>query len=152
MAFMHISEKKSRLLTLFLLVLVTISATAVNINQAHAQRGQNTEDPFVLIFSIGKVDNATGFIANWVTANDITRAALYNASEVDLLDANPKDGFVDGAILLPNGTLHAGDEYKACYVVLKDANLTCYIGVNAPTNRAEFVSVLLPPSKEQEKP
>jgi hypothetical protein len=148
---MHIPRSKSALLTLFLLALVTASAMALTINKAHSQREQTTDDPFVVIFSIGRVDNTTGFIASWVTANNLTVAALYNASEVDLIDANPKDGFVEGGISFPNGTLHTGDVYEACYVILKDVTVSCDVGINAPTNRAEFISVLLSPTKEQEK-
>ncbi len=151
MTIMHIPRSKSALPTMFLIALVTASAMTLTINKAHSQREQTTDDPFVVIFSIGRVDNSTGFIVNWVTANNITVANLYNASDVDLIDANPRDGFVEVGISFPNGTLHAGDVYKACYVILKDVTVSCDVGINAPTNRAEFISVLLSPTKEQEK-
>jgi hypothetical protein len=119
-----------------------VSATAVN--TSYAQSGQTADDPFVVVFSLGGVDTDTGFIANWVTSHNITRAAFYNASQVDLQDASPNDGFVDSSVVFPNGTLQLGDEYAACTVILKDAQLTCANGFNAPTARAEFVSVLIP--------
>jgi hypothetical protein len=83
-------------------------------------------------------------IASWVTSHNTTRAAFYNASLVDLQDTRPNDGFVDASVVFPNGTLQLGDEYTACTIILKDAYLTCDKGFNAPTNRAEFVSVLIP--------
>jgi hypothetical protein len=141
--FMRIS-KIGRSYKLFLLILVMVSVIAVIINPSYAQTGQTADNPFVVVFSLGGVDNSTGIIANWVTSHNITNAAYYNASQVDLQDARPNDGFVESSVVLPNGTLQVGDEYTACTIILKDAYLTCDKGFNAPTNRAEFDSVLIP--------
>jgi hypothetical protein len=134
---MHTS-KTGRPYNLFLLIL------AVTIYPSYAQREQTADNPFVVIFSVGEVDKSTGLIASWVTSHNTTRAAFYNASLVDLQDTRPNDGFVDASVVFPNGTLQLGDEYTACTIILKDAYLTCDKGFNAPTNRAEFVSVLIP--------
>jgi hypothetical protein len=138
------TSKTDRPHNLFLLILVMLSSITVIIYPSYAQREQTTDDPFVVIFSVGGVNNSTGLIANWITSHNITMAAFYNASQVDLQDARPNDGFVDASVVFPNGTLQLGDEYTACTIILKDANLTCDKGFNAPTNRAEFVSVLIP--------
>jgi hypothetical protein len=128
----------------FLPILVMVSGMAVIVNPSYAQQGQTSDNPFVVVFSLGGVDKNTGLIANWVTSNNITRAAFYNASQVDLQDPRPNDGFVEASVAFPNGTLQLGDEYTACTIVLKDSYLTCDKGFNAPTNRAEFVSILIP--------
>jgi hypothetical protein len=138
--------RMSRLPTLFLLTLAIVLAAGVIMNPTYAQRGQATDDPFVVFITVAGVDNSTGFVANWATANNITRAALYNASDTDLIDTNPNDGFVDTALVFPNGTIQVGDEYAACTIIMKDKYLTCYKGFNAPTNRAEFAEVLIPSS------
>ena len=135
------------LATFVLLTLVLVSAAATMMNPTYAQQGQTADTPFVVVFTLAGVDNSTGEVANWVTANNITRSTFYNASQVDLLAPEVNDGFVDATIVLPNGTLAVGDDYKACTVILKDKYLTCDIGFNAPTNRAEFVSVIVPSSK-----
>jgi hypothetical protein len=140
---MHTS-KTGRPYNLFLLILVMASSIAVTIYPSYAQREQTADNPFVVIFSVGEVDKSTGLIASWVTSHNTTRAAFYNASLVDLQDTRPNDGFVDASVVFPNGTLQLGDEYTACTIILKDAYLTCDKGFNAPTNRAEFVSVLIP--------
>jgi hypothetical protein len=62
------------------------------------------------------------------------------------MDTVSNNGFVDASVVLPNGTLQVGDEYTACSLILKDADLTCDKGFNAPTNRAEFVGVIVPSS------
>jgi hypothetical protein len=132
--------------TFVLLMLVIVSVTIMNINSTYAQREEIEDNPFVVIFTLAGVESDTNFVVSWVTANNITRAAYYNATEVDLLDASPNDGFVDASVVHPNGTLEVGDEYTACSLILKDAYLTCDKGFNAPTNRAEFVEVLIPSS------
>jgi hypothetical protein len=135
---------RNSLPTLVLLTLVIVLVMAVNINPTYAQRDALQDNPFVVIFSLAGVDSDTNFVVNWVTANNITRSAYYNATEVDLMDPTPNDGFIDASVILPNGTLQVGDEYTACSLILKDANITCEKGFNAPTNRAEFVDVLVP--------
>jgi hypothetical protein len=137
---------RNSLPTLVLLMLVIVSVTTMNINPTYAQREETEDNPFVVIFSMAGVDGDTGHVVNWVTANNITRSVYYNATEVDLMDPNPNDGFVDASVIPPNGTLQVGDEYTACSLILKDAHLTCDKGFNAPTNRAEFVEVLIPES------
>src|SRR5215212_1973513 len=104
----------SRLCTLFLPTFAMVLAIAVITNPGYAQRGQSTEDPFVVLITVAGVDNSTGFVANWATANNITRASFYNASDVDLIDTIPNDGFVDAGLVFPNGTIQVGDEYTAC--------------------------------------
>ena len=140
---MHIS-KLEKSYNLFLLILVMVSGIAAIIDPSYAQSGKTADNPFIVVFSLGGVDNSTGLIANWVTSHNITRAAFYNASQVDLQDTRPNDGFVESSVVFPNGTLQVGDEYTACTIILKDAYLACDEGFNAPTNRAEFVNVLIP--------
>jgi hypothetical protein len=60
-----------------------------------------------------------------------------------LSNSSTNDGFVEWAITLPNGTLQIGEEYTACSIIFKVAHLTCDKGFNAPTNRAEYVDVLI---------
>jgi len=132
---------RSRLPILVLLILGMVLSTVVTINLTYAQRGQTIDNPFVVVITIQRVDNKTGFIANWITANNVTEETFYNASELDLMDTIPNDGFIDVSLVLPNGTTQVGDEFKACTLIYKDAYLRCDKGFNAPTNRAEFVSV-----------
>jgi aldose sugar dehydrogenase len=113
-------------------------------NPVHSQRTQTIEKaPFAVAFSISGVDKDTGYVTNWITANNATNILLYNASEAELKD-NRQDGFIEQAVSLPNGTIHIGDEYKACTAVLKDDNLICSTGFNWPTARPEYNSVILP--------
>ncbi|HEU4822476.1 MAG TPA: hypothetical protein VFS97_03545 [Nitrososphaeraceae archaeon] len=137
---------------LFILVLVIVPAVAPFFFSSYAQREKPEDNPFVVVFTVAGVDKDTGFVANWVTANNVTRIAYYNASEVDLKDTNPRtrnDGFVEGAVTLPNGTLQVGEEYTACSIIFKDAHVTCDKGFNAPTNRAEFADVSIPSSSRK---
>jgi hypothetical protein len=89
------------------------------------------------------VNNNTGSVTNWVTANNVTNVLFYNASEIDSKD-NRLDGFIESAVTFPNGTIHIGDKYEACTIVLNDNNLVCNTGFNSPLIRPESSSVILP--------
>jgi glucose/arabinose dehydrogenase len=103
-----------------------------------------TDDPFIVAFSIAGVNNHTGYVINWVTANNVTRSVSYNASGIDLEDTHPKDGFISTGITLPNGTMNIGDKYKACTMVPGQMYRVCSIGFNWPTTRHESISVTIP--------
>jgi aldose sugar dehydrogenase len=105
---------------------------------------RNTDEPFITSFSIAGVDNSTGDVVHWVTANNITRSAFYNASQVDLSVPVVNDGFVDASVVLPNGSIPIGDKYKACTMVPKYMYQDCSIGFNDPSPYPESVSVVIP--------
>jgi hypothetical protein len=135
------------LFALALLPLGILSTMAAIMDPTHAQETQSEDNPFVVVFTLAGVDNSTGNVASWVNVNNITRAsAFYNASQVDLLDT-ANDGFAGVSLALPNGTLGVGDEFTACTIILEDVYLTCSKGFNSPTNRAEFVGVMVPSDK-----
>jgi hypothetical protein len=114
------------------------------INPLHVQRTQTIDEaPFVVAFSIAGVDMDTGYVVNWVTANNATNISLYNASDSELKD-NRQDGFIETTVSLPAGTIHIGDQYKACTMVLKDDSQICNTGFNSPTAKPEYNSVILP--------
>ena len=123
---------------------VTIPILNGTENPVQTQRTQVLDEaPVVVFFSIGGVSNDTGEAISWVTANNVTNTLYYNATDTDLKD-NRQDGFTELSVVLPNGTMHLGDEYKACTMVLKDDNLICNEGFNWPTDRYEYNSVMLP--------
>jgi aldose sugar dehydrogenase len=107
----------------------------------------NTEDPFQVVFYVTGVDNDTGYLANWITANNVTRAVVSNASDLDLnqtWSTPSEDGLIETSVSLPNGTMNIGDEFKACTMVPEHNYRVCGIGFNWPKNRQELVSVIIP--------
>jgi hypothetical protein len=52
-------------------------------------------------------------------------------------------GLIEYVSTFPNVTVNAGDEYKACVVLVKDLELTCKTGLNSPVARPEFVDISL---------
>ena len=133
--------KEPTLLLFFIAVMMT--ALVVPTNEVYGQDSGTMDEPFAVVFTMSGVDNNTGFVTNWVTANNVTNAIFYNASEMDLTD-KLQDGFIEPGVPLPNGTIQVGDIYKACTVILKQIYLTCDTGFNAPTNRPEFDSIAIP--------
>jgi glucose/arabinose dehydrogenase len=113
----------------------------------HTQRkltARYTDDPFIATFSVAGVDNDTGLIVTWVTANNVTRGTISNATDLDLVVEPTKDGFIDTSVTLPNGTMHIGDQFRACTIVPKYMYHDCDIGFNDPTPYPESVSVIIP--------
>ncbi len=112
------------------------------------------DEPITVMFSIAGVNNDTGHVINWVTANNVTRANMYNASDLDLVQSSTPagDGIIEAPVQLPNGTMHIGDEYKACTTVPRHMYRVCDIGFNSPTNRPESVSVTIPILNGTENP
>jgi hypothetical protein len=140
---MHGLESVLKPTFLFFFTTMMIFALVVLPIMVHAQETETTDQPFVVVFTMSGVDNNTGFVTHWVTANNVTNAMFYNASEMDLTD-KLHDGFIEPGVSLPNGTIQVGDIYKACTMILKQIYLTCDTGFNAPTNRPEFDSIAIP--------
>jgi aldose sugar dehydrogenase len=122
---------------------IDLGETANTVQMHREPTRLKTDEPFAVMFSIAGVNNDTGEAISWVTANNVTNTLYYNATDADQKD-NRQDGFIELTVVLPNGTMHIGDEYKACTMVLKDDNLICNEGFNWPTNRYEYNSVILP--------
>jgi hypothetical protein len=138
---MHGLERVLKPIFLFFFPAMII-ALVVTPNMVHAQETETADEPFWVVFRLSGVDNNTGFVTHWVTTNNVTNAIFYNASEMDLTD-NLQDGFTEPGVSLPNGTIQAGDEYKACTLIIKQVYLTCDTEFYVPTNRAEFDSIVV---------
>jgi glucose/arabinose dehydrogenase len=125
---------------------ISLEGSADRAAQARAPARMNTDDPFAVAFSIAGVDNDTGYLVNWVTAKNVTRAIVSNASNLDVVQTttSAEDGLIETSVSLPNGTMHIGDEYKACTMIPKYIYRVCDIGINWPGNRQESVSVTIP--------
>jgi hypothetical protein len=121
--------------------------TEIATNASRGQTIQSTDEPFIVAFAINEITNDTGFIINWVTANNVTSTAFYNASLADLTDPR-QDGYIESYLPLPNGTMNIFDSYLACTMVPSYMYLVCDEGVNSPINRPEFTSVTIPMTKE----
>jgi hypothetical protein len=124
-----------------------LSMVFVPINPIDAQRSE--EPPLIVVFAVEGIDANTGEVMSWVTVNNVTRTLFYNATAVDLEDT-ARDGIIETAITLPNGTAQVGDKFRACTVVPKFDKMVCDIGFKSPTGRAEFISVLLSSLKQEQ--
>ena len=54
-----------------------------------------------------------------------------------------KDGIVEVGLTLSNVTQRSGQEFRVCAVVLNTLQTVCSIGHNSPSQRAEFVDIVL---------
>jgi high-affinity K+ transport system ATPase subunit B len=124
-----------------------LSIVFVTINPIYAQTTE--EPPLIVVFAVEGIDASTGELMSWVTINNVTRTVFYNATAVDLEDT-ARDGMIETAITLPNGTSQVGDRFSACTVVPKFDKMECDIGFKSPTGRAEFFSVPLSSFEKQQ--
>jgi aldose sugar dehydrogenase len=133
---------------------IDLGETANTVQMHREPTRLKTDEPFAVMFSIAGVNNDTGEAISWVTANNVTRANMYNASDLDLVQTSTPagDGIIEANVQLPNGTMHIGDEYKACTTVPRHMYRVCDIGFNWPTNRLESFSVTIPILNGTENP
>jgi hypothetical protein len=127
-----------------------LSIVFVTVNPIYAQTSE--ESPLSVVFAIEGVDANTGEMMSWVTLNNVTKTLFYNATAIDLEDTlyPARDGTIELSITLPNGTAQVGDKFRACTTVPEFEKLVCNTGFNSPTDRAEFMSILLSSFKKQE--
>lgn len=124
-----------------------LSIVFVTVNPIYAQTSE--ESPVGVVFAIEGVDANTGEMMSWVTSNNVTKTLFYNATAIDLEDT-ARDGTIEVSITLPNGTAQVGDKFRACTAVPEFGKLVCNMGFNSPTDRAEFMSILLSSFKKQQ--
>jgi hypothetical protein len=86
----------------------------------------------------------SGDVITFVTVSGQSKAKLFDdqMSYLNSISSN-KDGqgFIEYISTFPNMTIKAGEQYKACAMLIKDSNLTCQTGNNSPALRPEIVDL-----------
>jgi hypothetical protein len=95
----------------------------------------------LLVFGI---DDATGNIVTFVTAQNLTKAFAGSGQEIDRLD-NQSDGIGEVFYTFPELTMNPGDKFEACAVTVNDHGIQCASGLKGPSNRTEVSQLLLTP-------
>jgi hypothetical protein len=144
-----LTTKRLSYLALVVALVISVS-TASSTNPIQAQEAEeNKNETFTVVVTLYGVDNMTGNVVTFVSTNNITRGTVLNATQIDLNDTGKNDGIVDVYLTFPNITISAGNEFKACNMVLRDLSIVCDIGHNSPSRRAEYIDLLLQSTKEE---
>ena len=151
--------KRLSILTLVAVLVISVS-TAGSTNPVPGQEveeaipGQEVEEnkneTFTVDVTLYGVDNITDNVVTFVNINNITRGIVLNATHTDLNDTSKNDGIVDVFLAFPNVTISAGEEFRACNMLLSDLSLVCDTGHNSPSPRTEYIDLLLQPNEEEQ--
>jgi hypothetical protein len=141
-------------LLLLLISLLVIVASTLDTNPEAT--GQTTaakkKDIFKVLLTVDGIDHNSGDIVTVVSVNGESKVKLFDDTKTYIKSVNATDGtvgFIEYAATFPNATVKAGDEYKACALLVKDSNLMCQTGNNSPALRPESIDLHI---QEAEQP
>ena len=93
----------------------------------------------VILFGI---NNTTGNVVTYVTANNQTRAVALNATDENVKHEN-STGVAEVFFTFPDLKLKVGDKFQACNILVKDSTIVCATGLKSPLNKTESVNILV---------
>ncbi len=111
-------------LTADILLMVSSIISPIQAQQSNIKKPGNIVSIITVSVTLFGIDNTTGNVITWVTAKELTKAIVSNATALDLRDGNP-DGFAVVFFKIPSTGIKDGDEIKACNLVLKNLNIVC---------------------------
>jgi hypothetical protein len=86
----------------------------------------------------------SGDVITFVTVSGLSKSKLFDDQTpyLNSKTSNPDgQGYIEYISTFPNMTIKAGEQYKACALLIKDLNLTCQTGNNSPALRPEIVDL-----------
>jgi hypothetical protein len=147
----QLSSSSFSLLLLLSGLIVIVSST---LDTSHEATGQQTittataaekKDIFKVILTVDGLDQNSGDVATIVSVNGESRVKLFDDTKTYIQSINAttdgSGGIIEYVATFPNATVKAGDEYKACALLIKDSNLICETGNNSRALRPEFIDL-----------
>lgn len=124
-----------RSIFIFLLILYFIETNSLVDFQALGTTDKST--PFKVLITLFGVDNSTGYVMSIVSANNLTKFRLFNATENDLEDLESRDGMTQISISFQNVTINNGNPFKVCNVLVKEMEMECIKSYKTPRLKQE---------------
>jgi hypothetical protein len=97
----------------------------------------DTSNPFKVLITLFGVDNSTGYVLSIVSANNLTKFRLYNATEIDLQDVESRDGITQISISFQNMTSNNGNQFRVCNVLIEELEMECIKSYKTPNLKQE---------------
>jgi hypothetical protein len=147
----QLSSSSFSLLLLLSGLIVIVSSTLDTSHEATGQQTTTTataaekKDIFKVILTVDGLDQNSGDVATIVSVNGESRVKLFDDTKTYIQSINAttdgSGGIIEYVATFPNATIKAGDEYKACALLIKDSNLICETGNNSRALRPEFIDL-----------
>ena len=120
-------------------------ATGQQTTTTTATAAEKKKDIFKVILTVDGLDPNSGDVATIVSVNGESRVKLFDDTKTYIQSINAttdgSGGIIEYVATFPNATVKAGDEYKACALLIKDSNLICETGNNSRALRPEFIDL-----------
>ena len=127
------------------------------LNTSPEVQGQSTtelvkkkQDIFKIVLTVDGINLDTGDIITVVSVNGETKSKLFD--DIQTYENSINNGgnvFVEYVSTFPNTKVKAGDEYKACALLVQSSQLMCKTGKNSPAIRPENVDLYLQQDEEK---
>jgi hypothetical protein len=103
------------------------------------------QDIFKVILTVNGLKQDSGDVITVVSVNGASKSKLFDDTKTYLNSINTGsisgEGIIEYISTFPEMAIKAGDEYKACALLIKDSNLICQTGKNSPALRPEIVDL-----------
>src|SRR5829696_6355460 len=99
------------------------------------------QDIFKIIMTVNGLTRDSGDVITFVTISGLSKSKLFDdhTPYLNSKTSNPDgQGYIEYISTFPNMTIKAGEQYKACALLIKDLNLTCQTGNNLPAALQDF--------------
>lgn len=141
-------------------LILSVGASFMAISSSAAQQtgpipiqgGQNAvpKSTMIIVETLYGINSSTGKVVAFATVGGSTDGKLLDATVADKLDKK-SDGIAEVGLTLTNVTIKSGDKFRACAIVLATFHTTCSIGHKSPSERAEFVDIVINDSNSSSK-
>jgi hypothetical protein len=134
-----------------LIVMLTLSTISIDaVGGQTVAKINKKQDIFKVLLTVDGINHNTGDIVTVVTVNGESKLKLFDDTKTYLtsVNSNGGGGIIEHVVTFPNITVNAGDEYKACALLVQASQLFCQTGNNSPAFRPEIVDLHI---EEQEQ-
>ena len=132
--------------------LLPVAILLLALNTSPEVQGQSTTElaKIKIVLTVDGINLDTGDIITIVSVNGETKSKLFDDIQTYKNSINNGGNiFVEYVSTFPNTKVKAGDEYKACALLVQSSQLMCKTGKNSPAIRPENVDLYLQQDEEK---
>ena len=132
--------------------LLPVAILLLALNTSPEVQGQSTTElvKIKIVLTVDGINLDTGDIITIVSVNGETKSKLFDDIQTYKNSINNGGNiFVEYVSTFPNTKVKAGDEYKACALLVQSSQLMCKTGKNSPAIGPENVDLYLQQDEEK---
>jgi hypothetical protein len=96
----------------------------------------------IVVGTLYGINSTIGKVVVFATIGGATNGKIFDAALADSQD-NIKDGIAEIGLVFANMTIQSGTKFRACAIVLNTLQIECATGHKSPSQRAEFIDLVL---------